>query len=311
MRILIVGAGALGGFYGGLLARSGEDVTFLARGATLDRLRSNGLTIESKQFGSYTMPVSTAASVDEIEAIDLIFFSVKAYDLEETARQIAPLVRNGTTVLAVQNGIDHPRRLAAMLGPEAVLPGVVYISTTVTEPGVIKHVGGPGLLQIGEMEPRDSTRLAAVGSVFEQTGVPVETYPDIWPNLWLKFMVICAMSGVSTLTGLTLRRMLDVPVTRQLYRNVMAEVVDVARASGADIPETSADDFMTMLETTPALPERGSMAYDRMAGRRLEIETLNGAAVRLGEKYGVPTPLNWVILAALLPYRDGPPLATL
>src|SRR5215218_8028890 len=102
MRILIVGAGALGGFYGGLLARSGEHVTFLARGATLDRLRNAGLTVDSKQFGSFTLPVSTAASIDELETPDLILFSVKAYDLEETARQTEPLVRDGTTVLAVQ-----------------------------------------------------------------------------------------------------------------------------------------------------------------------------------------------------------------
>jgi 2-dehydropantoate 2-reductase len=310
MRILIVGAGALGGFYGGLLARSGADVTFLARGATLDRLRNGGLTVESNAFGSFTLPVSTSASIDELEAPDLIFFSVKAYDLEETARQIAPLVREGTTLLAVQNGIDHPQRLEAILGEGQVVPGVVYVSTTVPSPGMVVHVGGPGLLQIGEIAPRVEDRINALGAAFSAAGVPVEVTPDIWPRLWTKFAAICAMSGVSALTRLTLRQILDVPESRRLYQDVMAEVTRVALASGAAVPDDTADRLMTMLEQMPALPERGSMAYDLLAGRRLEIETLNGTVVRLGEAYGVPAPMNRAIYAALLPYRDGAPHAT-
>jgi 2-dehydropantoate 2-reductase len=306
MRILIVGAGALGGFYGGLLARSGADVTFLARGATLDRLRASGLTVESKQFGSFTLPVSTAASVEELDTPDLVFFSVKAYDLEETARTIAPLVGEGTTVLAVQNGIDHPQRLAAILGEGRVVPGVVYVSTTVSSPGSVVHVGGPGLLQIGEIAPRVDDRIAAIGAMFSATGVPVEVSPDIWPKLWTKFAAICAMSGVSALTRLTLRQIFDEPETRRLYHDVMDEVTRVALAAGAAIPDDTADRLMTMLDQMPALPERGSMAYDLMAGRRLEVGTLNGTVVRIGEERGVPTPLNRVIYAALLPYCDGP-----
>lgn len=238
--------------------------------------------------------------------IDLIFFAVKAYDLESTARQIAPLVRDGVTVLAVQNGIEHPHRLAAILGESAVLSGVVIVSATVTTPGTVTHVGGPALIQLGDTGAPNPERLERIASVFRETGVPVETYPDLWPKLWTKFGFISAMSGVTALTRLTLAQIFAVPETRALYRDCIAEVVAVARASGVDLPDATPDNAIAMIEGQQPMPERGSMAYDLLAGRRLEIETLNGSVVRLGQNLSVPTPINRVITAALLPYRDGP-----
>ena len=307
MRILVVGAGALGGFYGALLARAGNDVSVLARGAALDAVRDGGLTIESAKYGSFTQPVAAIADPSEAGEVELIFFAVKAYDLDATARQIAPMVRKGVTLLAVQNGIEHPQQLAAYVGEDAVLPGVVYVSTTVTAPGVITHVGGPGLLQLGDAFGPNPERLERIAALFRETGAPVETYPDLWPMLWRKFAAICAMSGVAALTRLTLAQMFAVPESRQLYRDTMDEVVQVAIARGVDLPVTTADELMSMLYAMAALPERGSMAYDLFAGRRLEIETLNGSAVRLGTESGVATPINSVITAALLPYKDGSP----
>jgi 2-dehydropantoate 2-reductase len=283
MRILIVGAGALGGFYGAMLARAGNEVTVLARGAALEALRANGLTIKSARFGSFAQPVTAIADPGEAGEIDLIFFAVKAYDLDTAARQVAPLVHDGVTLLAVQNGIEHPWQLAEYVGETAVLPGVVYVSTTVTAPGVIAHVGGPGLLQLGDAFAPNSERLAAVAELFRDAGLPVEAYPDLWPMLWRKFAAICAMSGVASITRLTLAQMFAVPETRQLYRDTMDEVVRVAIARGVDLPASTADELMGMLEAMPALPERGSMAYDLLAGRRLEIETLNGSAAPRGE----------------------------
>jgi 2-dehydropantoate 2-reductase len=307
MRVLIVGAGALGGFYGALLARAGNEVTVLARGAALEAVRDRGLTVDSAAYGSFSQPVVVIADPADAGEVDLIFFAVKAYDLDATARQIAPLVRQGVTLLAVQNGIEHPRQLAAHVGEEAVLPGVVYVSATVTAPGTIVHVGGSGLLQLGDAFGANPERLERIATRFREAGLPVETYSDLWPMLWRKFAAICAMSGLSSLTRLTLAQMFAVPESRQLYRDAMDEVVRVAIARGVDLPDSTADGLMAMLESMPALPERGSMAYDLFAGRRLEIETLNGSAVRLGAEIGVPTPINRVITASLLPYKDGTP----
>lgn len=308
MNVLIVGAGALGGFYGALLARAENDVRVLARGATFDAVRANGLTIESPKYGNFTQPVTVISDVTDAGEIDLIFFAVKAYDLDATARQIVPLVTDGVTLLAVQNGIEHPQQLAAYAGEAAVLAAVVYVSTTVTAPGTIVHPGGPGLLQLGDVFGSNPERLELVATTFRDAGLPVETYADLWPMLWRKFAAICAMSGVASLTRLTLAQMFAVPETRKLYRDTMDEVVQVALARGVALPISTADELMEMLLAMPALPERGSMAYDLLGGRRLEIETLNGSAVRLGTESGVPTPINAVITASLLPYKDGLPV---
>lgn len=307
MRVLVVGTGALGGFYGGLLARVGNEVTMLARGAALEAVRANGLTVESRTYGNFTQPIAVVADPAEVGAIDLIFFAVKAYDLDASAAQITPLVTDGVTLLAVQNGIEHPQRLAAYVGETAVLPGVVYISNTVAAPGVIAHVGGPGLLQLGDAFAANPERLQRIATLFRDAGLPVETFPNLWPMLWRKFAAICAMSGVAALTRLTLAQMFAVPESRQLYRDAMDEVVQVAIAGGVDLPVNAADELMDMLFGMQTLPERGSMAYDLFAGRRLEIETLNGSAVRLGAEAGVATPINRVITASLLPYKDGSP----
>jgi 2-dehydropantoate 2-reductase len=307
MRILIVGAGALGGFYGAQLARAGNEVTVLARGAALDAVQKSGLTLDSAQYGRFSQPVTAISDAAAAGEVDLIFLAVKAYDLDAAAAQIAPLVHEGVTLLAVQNGIEHPQQLADYVGADAVLPAVVYVSATVTAPGAIAQVGGSGLLQIGDTGQPNPQRPERIANLFREAGLPVETYPDLWPQLWRKFAAICAMSGVASLTRLTLSQMFAVPQTRQLYRDAMHEVVQVARARGVDLPATTADSLMTMLETMPAMPERGSMAYDLLAGRRLEIEMLNGSVVRLGAEAGIPTPINQVVTAALLPYKDGAP----
>ncbi len=307
MRVLIVGAGALGGLYGALLARAGHEVTVLARGAVVDTLRANGLKLESARYGSFSVPVTVIEDPAEAGEIDLIFFAVKAYDLESAARQIAPLVREGVTVLTIQNGIEHPRKLAEIFGETAVLPGVVIVSATVHAPGTVTHVGGPALIQLGDTGTPDPERLEQVAEVFRSTGVPVETYPNLWPKLWFKFGLIAAMSGVTALSRLKLATIFSTPETRQLYHDTIEEVVSVARASGVDLPDSTTDAAIAAIEKMDPLPEYGSMAYDLLAGRRIEVDTLNGSVVRLGERLGVPTPINRVITAALLPYKDGPP----
>ncbi|CAN5814544.1 2-dehydropantoate 2-reductase [soil metagenome] len=307
MNIVVMGAGSLGGFYGALLARAGNDVTFVARGKTLEALRTNGLTVNSKLAGVFTIPVTATDDIASLSPPDLIFLSVKAYDLEAAAQAIAPLVGRHTTVLTVQNGIDHPRRIARHIEQPRIVPGVVYVSANVSEPGVIDQVGGPGRVLIGELAGPISARTESIRDVFSAAGIPTEIFDDIWTPLWEKFMAICAMSGVSALTRLTLQQIFNCTESRTLYRDIMAEVLSLARASSVDLPESAADDFLTMMLAMPELPLRGSMAYDLLAGRRLEVDTLNGTVVRMGEELGVPTPMNKAVFAALKPFAGGPP----
>jgi 2-dehydropantoate 2-reductase len=309
MNVVVVGAGSLGGFYGGLLARSGQDVTFIARGRTLEVLKTSGLTVSSKLAGNFTIPVAVTDEIASLSPPDLIFLGVKAYDLDAAARVVAPLVGMQTTVLAVQNGIDHPDRIARYIDKERIVPGVVYVSATIEEPGHIRQIGGPGEVRIGELSGMPTPRLESIQAAFIGAGVECPIIDDIWPTLWEKFMVICAMSGVSALTRLTLREILDCPESKAFYRDVMEEVASVARSSGVSLAEAAADNFMELLLNIPSLPERGSMAYDLLAGRRLELDTLNGTVVRLGAEVGTPTPMNRAIYAALKPFVDGPPAA--
>jgi 2-dehydropantoate 2-reductase len=300
-----MGAGALGGYYGGLLARAGNDVTFIARGATLEALHRDGLQIRSKLSGDFSLPVQATDDIASLDPPELVFLSVKAYDLDAVAEAVAPIIGSATTVLTVQNGIDHPDRLARLIDRGRILPGVVYISSTVVEPGVIEQVGGSGRILIGELDGGSSTRAEHIRQALSAAGVPVDVHHDIHAPLWEKFMVICAMSGVTALTRLTLREIFDVPESRALYREVMAEVAAVARASGQELPDRAPDLAMEQVLSMPALPLRGSMAYDLMAGRRLELEALNGKVVELGERLGVPVPMNLAIHRALKPYAAG------
>ena len=307
MRIAVVGAGALGGFYGGLLARAGENLTFVARGQTLATLRDAGLTVRSRLAGEFTLPVDATDDPDGIGPVDLVFLGVKTYDLNAAIATVRPLVGPETMVLCVQNGIDGPERVGNALGEGAVIAGAVYVSATVEAPGVVAQVGGPGLVHLGELTGGRTPRLKRLGELFVRAGVPTEVHADVRRPLWQKFMTICAMSGLTALTRLTLRQIFACPETRLLYRDLMAEVTAVARARGVDLPEDAADEMLRTVLAMDPPPERGSMAYDLLAGRRLEVEDLNGAVVRLGRELGVPTPINRVVHAALKPLAAGAP----
>jgi len=305
MRIAIVGTGALGGYYGGVLARAGLDVIFLTRGAALDALKRRDLVVRSKLNGDFSVSVHATENLAELGQPDLIVLTIKAYDLEAAARSIQSAVGDSTSVLTMQNGIDHIDRLATIIPRERIVPGVIYISSTVIEPGVIEQVGGSGAVIIGEDRGGMSERIAGLQQTLTAAGWTMEPVDDIWQRLWTKFMTICAMSGVSALTRLTLREIFDTPESRQLYVDVMQEVVAVARAKSAPIPENAAESMMNTLLTMPSLPLRGSMAYDLAAGRRLELETLNGVVVRYGDELGIPTPMNRAIYNALKPFVHG------
>ncbi|HET8523570.1 MAG TPA: 2-dehydropantoate 2-reductase [Thermomicrobiales bacterium] len=307
MRVAVMGAGALGGFYGGLMARAGEDVTFIARGKTLEALRDHGLTVKSRLKGDFTIPVTATNDANSLGAVDLVFFSVKSYDLDTAVQAIKPLVGPETMVLSVQNGIDNEQRIGKIVGDQAVIGGVVVVSSTVEAPGVIAQVGGPALVRFGEMTPGITPRVRRLKDLFDKIDIPAEALEDIRGPLWQKFMLICAMSGVCSLTRLTLQQIFAVPETKQFYRDVMAEVTAVARAQGVDLPESAADDALVAMQSMLATAERGSMAYDLMAGRRIEIETLNGTVVRLGRESGVATPYNFAIYASLKPFANGAP----
>lgn len=304
MRVAVMGSGGTGGLFGGLLARAGEDVTFIARGAHLQAMRARGLTVRSTRVGDFHVAARATDDPAAVGPVDLVLFCVKAYDTEAAAERMRPLIGPDTVVLPVQNGIDSAERIERIIGPGHVVGGLAAVSSVVEAPGVVHHRAGPDLIRLGELDGRHSARVDAVAEALRRAGIKAEVAPDVRAALWEKFVLICGLSGLTALTRLPLGAVLACAESRALLRGTMEEVEAVARAEGVAVPAGCAARTLAFFEgSDPSI--RGSLYYDLAAGKRLEIDTLNGTVVRLGEARGVATPLNFAIYAALKPHAGG------
>lgn len=309
MRIAVIGAGGTGGYFGGMLARAGEDVTFIARGAHLDAIRKNGLTVKSRLSGDFTSAAQATEDPNEIGPVDLVLFCVKTYDMQRALDLLPPLMGPDTIVLSPQNGVDNEDRIAQVVGEEHVLGSIAFIVTAISEPGVVAHTAGPGRITFGELAGGSSERAELLDQTFERAGIAHMRVDTIRATLWEKFIGICAYSGVTSLTRLPIGPIFATPETRALFLGTLREVDAIGRACGIDIPQNLAQE---MFEGMEALANdqpwaSSSMHHDLKEGRPLELESLNGTAVRLGREHGVPTPICSVIHAALKPYAAGAP----
>jgi 2-dehydropantoate 2-reductase len=231
---------------------------------------------------------------------------VKAYDNAVALGQVQPLIGQDTIVLSVQNGIDNEEQIGKGIGPEHVVGCVSYVSSIIESPGVIAQTAGPGKIVLGEMGGGISPRAESLQRTLQNSGITAELHPDIRVALWQKFITICGANGVGALARLTMGEILACEETRQMLKGAMEEVEAVARPKGANLPQGCVDQSMTFFSSLdPSM--RGSMYYDLAASRRLELDVLNGAVVRLGREYGIPTPMNFAIYAALKPYINGRP----
>jgi 2-dehydropantoate 2-reductase len=305
MRIAIMGSGAVGGFFGGLLARSGQDVTFVARGAQLDAIRSRGVVIKSGTLGEFTISAPATDDPRATGPVDLVLVGVKTYDLDAAAAQLRPLLGPHTAVLPLQNGIDATDRIAHALGSDAVLTGVAYVLSVLEGPGVIRHIAQSRII-LGEPNGGPGERVERVAQALREAGIDCETPTDMRVRVWEKFVLLAATGGVMAVTRLPFGPLRDCAAAGELFRGAMQEADAVGRALGVALPRDLVDRHWKMVLGLPPAGQ-GSMLQDLSAGRRLELEALNGAVVRRGRDAGVATPLNFAIYAALKPYADGPP----
>ncbi len=302
MRIAIMGAGGTGGYFGGLLARAGEDVTFIARGAHFDTIRACGLTVKSLQEGDYTLRVEATDDPSTAGQVDVVLFCVKTYDTEAAAQRIQPLVGPDTMILSVQNGIGSPEHLARVVGSETILGAAAYISSIIESPGIIAHSAGRRLI-VGELDGGASPRTEQLCATFERAGIQVELHSDIQVALWEKFIGICGLSGMTALMRLPVGPILACPESSDLYHQVLEEVETVARAQGVNVPAGVVE--RSIPREFPGI--YGSMYHDLVAGRRMELEALHGTVVHRAQGLDIPVPVNSVIYAALKPYAAGTP----
>jgi len=304
VRIAVMGAGGLGGYFGALLARAGNDVTLIARGVQLEAVRARGLTLHSRAFGDITAHPATTDRCEEVGPVELVMMCVKTYDLESAAAQARPLVGPDTVVVPLQNGVDAAATIGRAIGFGPVLGGVTYVNAHREAPGMVGHSAGDRLV-FGELNGGDSNRSERLLEMFQQAGISAEVHADIRLAAWEKFAAI-SNAGVQAVARLPMGPVFACPETRAFARDTVAEAATVGRAEGVMLPEDYAERFMALADGYPAWA-KASLLVDLEAGRRLELDAITGAVVRHGREHGVATPANTAIYAALKPYADGAP----
>ena len=305
MRIVVMGSGGTGGYFGAKLARAGEDVTFVARGAHLAAIVASGLRIRSATEGEWVVRAPAVERLEGLPPADLVLFCVKSFDTEEAAALIRPVIGPHTGVLSIQNGVDNEATLGRVLGPGHVLGGAVRVFATIEAPGVIRHTFG-GHMTFGEMDGRETDRARAFLAACRKAEIPTELVPDVERALWDKYVFLTTHAGVTALTRCPAGVVRAVPELRELYRRIGAEIVAVGRAAGAPVDDGLLAQGMKLLDTV-APTASSSLHHDLTQGKRLELEALHGHVLRLAERHGVATPTVFAIYAALRPYRDGAP----
>jgi len=303
MKILVMGTGAVGSFYGGKLANAGHDVIFVARGEHLRALRERGFSVKSYQGDFQLERVHVTDQPAEAGVCDLALVCVKSYDTVAAAQLLRPAVGPDTVILSLQNGVENEEQLERALGRGNVMGGMAYIGVDVVSPGVVVH-SVAGRLAFGERHGHRTPEAERLEQVFLEAEIQAELSINISVTLWDKLVWNAAFNAICTLSRSTVGEVLTHPQTRALVRGTMLEVIAVARAQGLALKESRADEHIESSQTLAMSVYAPSMANDLARGKRLEHDALNGAVVRFGERYGVPVPVNqtlWGLLARLDP----------
>ena len=283
MNILVVGTGAVGGYYGALLHRSGHDVTLVARGEHLEAIRGSGLRIESVTSGDFTIRPAATDRPDGSWKADLALFCVKGYDNPSAIETMAPAVGKDTSVLTLQNGIGSGDELAAAFGEESVLLGVTYVDAVKKGPGVVAELGGECSIVFGETVGGPSARGQAVRQALDGAGIEVRHTSNVTRELWNKLLFICGLSGMTCITRAPFSEVLDMPETLDMASTVVGEAEAVARAKGIDLDPDIVDGIMSRYQTT-GRNLLSSMFTDLKRGNPLEVGVLNGAVAKLVDR---------------------------
>ncbi|MBV0924984.1 2-dehydropantoate 2-reductase [Halomicroarcula limicola] len=303
MRFAIFGAGGVGGYLGARLADAGHEVHLIARGAHLDALRTDGLTVESVA-GDTAVELPATDDPADVGSVDYVLLCVKAHDTREAAADLAPLLGADTAVVSFQNGVDNERWLADAIGEAHVVGGVAYIFSTIAEPGVVEHTGGPARFVYGELDGERTDRIRALDDALRScAGVEAVLADDIRSELWRKFAFICAHSGMTAATRLPVGDIRDAEESWRMYRRIVEEVCAVARANDVALPDDTAAEWIEFAEDLDA-DSYSSLHYDLTHEKPIELDALNAAVARHAEGTDVDVPMNEAVTAVLRPWAD-------
>jgi len=302
MKIIVIGAGGVGGYFGGKLAKAGFDVTFIVRGTHLDAIKNNGLQIKSID-GDFTIHPKVTATIKDVKDPDLIILGVKSWQVLDVAQQLKPVLNKNTMVLPLQNGADNADKLVSILDKQNVLAGLSRIVSKIEAPGIINHFAFEPQINFGEYNNEKTERVKMVKAVFDKAGFKNSVSEDIHLDIWRKFLFIATISGIGALTRVVFGVMREDEAIRKMIHQTAIEIMNVANAKGINLTKKDIEIAIRAIDNTD-YNTTASMQRDVMEGRPSELENFNGYIVKQGELLGVKTPVNSFIYQCLVPQEN-------
>jgi 2-dehydropantoate 2-reductase len=307
MRVAILGSGAVGGYYGAKLARAGQDVTFIARGAHLAAIRDKGLEIKSSVLGDFVARGRAEDDTSRVGPVDLVIVAVKAYDNATALPMLTPMLRDDTVVLTLQNGVDSVAEVAAVAGEARTLGGTTYIATALEAPGLIVQTGDHRRIVFGEVFgqlPRVTERVNRIHEAFAAADIQSAAVGDGRVPIWEKFIFLVSLAGFTGAARLPIGPVWGDPFTKAQFLAGCREIETLARAEGVPVPEDVVDRIIPYVDKIPG-SMRSSLLIDLQQGKRIEVEALQGTVVRRGAARGVPTPIISTLYSVLKLHAAG------
>ena len=308
MKFAILGSGAVGGYFGAKLARAGQDVTFIARGAHLEAIRANGLVVKSPKLGDFLVRAAAESDTATVGPVDVVIVSVKAYDNATALPMLTPMIGPDTVVLTLQNGVDSVDEVAAVVGEAQVLGGTTYVATALEGPGLIVQTGVHRSIIFGEVfgdHRQVSPRVQAIADIFATADIQVTAVADARVPIWDKFVYLVAFSGFTGASRLAIGHLWKFPHVQEMFYATSREIAAIAQAEGVAISANRFDTLKDYMDNIPPTT-RSSLLIDLQQGKRIEVEALQGAAVRRARKLGVPVPITATLYAVLKAWETGP-----
>ena len=296
-----MGAGGVGGCLGGLLAKAGNDVSLIARGEHLEALREHGLKV-IRPGGEIIVEIQATGDPSEVGQVDLILFTVKTFQNRHVITSLKSLMGPETSVITLQNGVESHEQLSAVLGASNILPGAYWASSHILSPGVISE-DVEARVSFGAVDDTESLRALDIRKVFRDAGIEAELSPEPLRVLWEKFVVLSALSGITSAAQTRPKELLQFPDARKMFCDAMEEALAVGLAKGVDLPANLVRDSLNYIDGLPDF--QNTMHSDYEAGRPTELDALSGAVIRLGKQIGVKTPVHGYLYSVLLPHKDG------
>lgn len=306
MKIVVMGSGGVGGYFGARLAAAGNDVTFVARGAHLESMQANGLRLDSDIGSLHLQPVKVVAEASQVPEADAIIFAVKMRDTEGAAQSLRGLTAKGATVFTFQNGVESAERVGRIVGRGKVVEGAARIGASISEPGVVKQIGNFARLEFGDAGGVHSAGTRAFHEACVGAGIDAALSDNISRTIWLKFAMLAPMAGMTALTRGPIGPVRDTPASRALLQAAVDETVAVGVSLRTGLKSEDAAKTMSLIDGLPG-GMMASMCHDLLAGKPIEIDGLSGAVARLAKANGVAAPTHSFIAAALAPFTDGKP----